>query len=242
MKQVLEDEGRRLGLALIWSEPVTSHVFSQRADEASGARVCGVSFAAEPRSMHANAMRTAPQRGSCMLYIKYLVPPSPAVVYVPPHHRGMLERIYAHLGTAADVRTSGRTEGCSRVAVSLDRIWGIGTVRVLQAGAAASIEIRQALHDLVDTAGVEVVYLDLPLAQPGTADLCVAAESEGFFFAGVAPLFAPDGDVLRLAYLSGAFDPELLQVASPMGQELVAYAARERKRVTSVCGGEMLSS
>jgi hypothetical protein len=47
----------------------------------------------------------------------------------------------------------------------------------------------------------EVVYLELPLGQPGTPAGCEAAEAERFLFSGVAPLYLDDGDALRLQYL-----------------------------------------
>jgi hypothetical protein len=127
--------------------------------------------------------------------------------------------------------------GPGRVAVSLDRVWGVGKIQLLQCGATSPIQIHQALRDLMDITGVEVVYLDLPLAQPGAPELCVAAEKEGFFFGGVAPLFARDGDALRMQYLNVDYDPSLVQVASPLGQDLVAYAANERQRVMAARGG-----
>ena len=239
LRQFLEDEGRRMGLVHIWSEPVTSHVFSQQVDEELGARVCGVSFAASPRTVDFKAIRTAPlpQRGSCMLYVKYLSKPPAAVVHAPPHHRDMLERIYAHLDAPATFGEPGLVDGPGRIAVSLDRVWGVGKIRVLQCGVTSPVQIHQALRDLVAITGVEVVYLDLPLAQPGAPELCVAAENEGFFFGGVAPLFARDGDALRMQYLNVDYDPSLVQVASPVGRELVAYAANERQRVMAARGG-----
>jgi len=60
--------------------------------------------------------------------------------------------------------------------------------------------------DLLEIAGAETVYLDLPLAQARTPDLCTAAEAEGFSFSGLGPSFAPDGDVLTLQYLNEDLD------------------------------------
>jgi hypothetical protein len=76
-----------------------------------------------------------------------------------------------------------------------------------------------------------VVYLELPLADPGTPALCAAAEGMGFFFSGVGVNFAPTSDVLRLQYLNCELDIGLLQVAGALAHELVAYVAAERQRV-----------
>ena len=98
-------------------------------------------------------------------------------------------------------------------------------------GADTAAEVRRARQDLCETAAAEVVYLELPLAQPGTPALCVAAEADGFFFSSLAPRFAPDGDALRLQFLNCPLDTDRLQIASPLGQELLAYVAAERARV-----------
>ena len=80
-------------------------------------------------------------------------------------------------------------------------------------------------------AETEVVYLYLPLAQPGTPELCVAAEADGFFFGGIGPRFATDGDALCLQYVAGHLDTGLLKIASPFGKELLDYVNAERTRV-----------
>ena len=69
-------------------------------------------------------------------------------------------------------------------------------VKILRVGQESRTEIKRGLLDLLEIAGAEAVYLDLPLAQAGTPDLCTAAEAEGFLFSGLGPRFAPDGDVL----------------------------------------------
>ena len=67
--------------------------------------------------------------------------------------------------------------------------------------------------------------------EPWLVDLAEAAEAEGFFFSGIGPLFAPDGDVLRLQYLRSPLDPTLLQIYSPFARELLDYVIQERQRV-----------
>jgi hypothetical protein len=117
------------------------------------------------------------------------------------------------------------------VAVSLLHGWGAGVIRVRRVGADTAAEVRRARQDLCDTAGAEVVYLELPLAQSGTPAVCAAAEADGFFFSGLGPRFAPDGDALRLQFLNTDLDLSRQQIASPFGRELLDYVAAERARV-----------
>ena len=62
-------------------------------------------------------------------------------------------------------------------------------------------------------------------------DACRAAEDDGFFFSGLGPCFAADGDVLRLQWLGVDLDLRLLQIENPFARELADYVARERARV-----------
>jgi len=98
-------------------------------------------------------------------------------------------------------------------------------------GADTATEIHRARADLCAVAETEVVYLYLPLAQAGTPEVCARAESEGFFFSGIGPRFAHDGDALCLQYVGEELDPRLLQIASPFAQQLLDYVTAERTRV-----------
>lgn len=246
MMDFLEEECRRLGLLGFWGDAVTNHVYSQRVLEGYDFSVCGVSLGVLPGSVRFKKIQSdaLPQRVSCMLYFRHLVLPATAAIHAPVHHQAMLARIYAQLDVPVEFREPGVVQGPGRVDVSFHRGLGLGSIRVLYAGADVPAEIREARRDLCEIAGAQVVYLDLPLAQPGTPDLCRAAEEEGFFFGGLGPCFAPDpaepgrgSDVLRLQYLNAPLDPTQIQVANPFGQELLAYVSREWDRVTRLRGG-----
>jgi hypothetical protein len=187
-----------------------------------------------PRSTRFKHIRADPlgQRESNLLYFKYLAAPRPSTVYAPAQHRPLLERIYGNLGTPVEYGAPESAQGPGQVAVFLDHCWQYGEIRVQRVGADTATEIGRARRDLSDTAKAQVIYLRLPLGQAGTPELCVAAEAEGFFFAGVGVGFADDGDVLYLQYLGAPLDPTRLQIASPFAQELVDYVAAERARVS----------
>jgi hypothetical protein len=75
------------------------------------------------------------------------------------------------------------------------------------------------------------VPLSLPLAQGGASYLCEAAEADGFFFSGVQPHFAPDGDFLRLQYLNIDLDPAHIHLYSTFAKKLLDYILKEREGV-----------
>ena len=233
LRALAEEEASRLGLQGLVGYPVTTHPFSQRMEEAVGGRLCGVVLGQLPGSTSFTGIATAPthQRVSTMLYFKYLVSPDPPVVHPPARHAPMLARIYANLGLDAGVRPPTAPTGIGRVSVDLDRSWGFGEIHVDTVGAESAAEVRRARRDLCAVAEVDVVYLYLPLAQAGTPAVCEEAEADGFFFSGIGPRFASDGDALCLQYVPRELDSRLLEVASPFGQELLAYVTAERARV-----------
>jgi hypothetical protein len=236
LRTFAEDEARRIGLAGIVGYPVTTHVFSQRMEESIGAHLCGVALGQMPRTTTFKEIASEPlaQRVSTMLYFKYMAPPVATRVHAPPQHRAMLERFYAALAVPVEFGEPTEPEGRGHVTASLDRTWGFGDIHVHVAGEDTAAEIRQARVDLSETGGVEVVYLFLPLAQPGTPALCAAAEAEGFFWSGVGPRYAADGDMLCLQYVGVDLDLALVQVAGPAGRDMLDYVAADRERVASL--------
>ena len=233
MRAVLEDEGRRIGLRGIYGQPVTAHTYSQRVQEDFGGKVCGVSLGIAPAALEFKhiAGGPLPQRLSLMLYFKYLQPPPLTPLYVPHHHRGIVEVVYGNLGRPVEFASGPTAHRRGSVSVTYAKSYKLGTIRVRRIGSDTAAEVRRAREDLVETAGVEAVFLELPLAQPGAAHLCSSAESDGFYFSGIGPCFAPDGDVLRLQYLTVPLDTTQLQILSPVGAELLTYIVAERERV-----------
>ena len=108
--------------------------------------------------------------------------------------------------------------------------WGFGEITVARPGSESPAEIRQAKRDLCDLAGAQAIYLELSLAHPETPAVCRVAEGAGFFFAGLGPQFAPDGDVLRLQFLNTGLDTGQLRLLDPFTQELLTYIDRENTR------------
>ena len=67
--------------------------------------------------------------------------------------------------------------------------------------------------------------------QAETAEVCRAVEEDGFFFSGLGPAFAADGDALLMQFLAEDLDPSLIEIENPFAKELLAYVVRERERV-----------
>ncbi len=230
MTALLEKESCHNSLRGIYVQAVTTHTFSQRVIENLGYRECALFLGLLPRSIRFKKIRSDPlsQRESCAVYYKPVGPLAGSKIYAPEQHSEILRQIYQHLRLSADFREGVEPEGQGTLKVTYHSSLGFGEIRILQLGKESRTELKRGLLDLLEIAGAETVYLDLPLAQAGTPDLCTAAEAYGFFFSGLGPGFAPDGDVLTLQYLKDELDTSQIQMASPFGQKLLDYITEEQ--------------
>lgn len=234
MRELLETEARRLGLTGLFGQAVTNHLFTQKVHERYALWPCALSLGASPRSFH-NMPEPLPQRMSLLVAFKYLQPPARIVSHVPAHHQAICARIYDQFQVPVDFCPKappwqgGESQG--QITVALDTRQQEAMIRVQRIGADTAAAVSHARQEACAKAQVEAVFLELPLAQPGTPDLCRSAEQDGFFFSGIGPRFAADGDALRLQWLNVDLDIALLQIENPFAKELVAYVGRERERV-----------
>lgn len=230
---VLTAKAREMGLFGLSLNPVTSHAVSQRRVIQLGGAPCGLDLAAcPPRLFKAMKLGGAPsQRESYLHCFHYLDAPPAALAHVPARHRDIVKRVYASLRRPLTLASAGGNAGPGNYSVSFDRGLQKGMIRVVRADAGQWPELARAAADLADIAGAEVVDLDLPLAQPATPLVCEQAEGAGFFFAGVWPHEAEDGDVLRLTRLRGTLDLGQLCLCPGFAEELARYVGAERERV-----------
>ena len=230
MTALLEEEACCRSLQGIYVQAVTSHTFSQRVIEQLGYRECALFLGLLPASIRFKKIRadSLSQRESCAVYYKTTGASLGSKIYAPERHLEILRQISLNLGMSAQFLDGSAPEGQGALRASYHSSLGFGEIKVLKAGGESRTEIKRGLLDLLEIAGAETVYLDLPLAQAGTPELCKAAEAEGFIFSGLGPRFAADGDVLTLQYLKGEFDISQVQMASVFGQRLRDYIARER--------------
>jgi anti-sigma regulatory factor (Ser/Thr protein kinase) len=240
MGDFLEGELTRLGVVGTYGLAVTTHTISQKASESRGMRVCGINLGLGMEynfkgiksrirndGVPPDSETKRSERESLVFYFKYLVPAPRTIVHAPARHWEMLARTYEHLQIPVDFRDAEPATGQGLVTISFLREERLGEIQVRKVGNHSAAEVRRARRDLCEIGGAEVVFLDLPLAQPGTPDLSEAAEKDGFIYSGVQPSFASDGDYLRLVYLDVDLDLSNIQIFSPFGEELLAYIRKE---------------
>ncbi|OEU67596.1 MAG: hypothetical protein BA863_00015 [Desulfovibrio sp. S3730MH75] len=233
MSKCLDKEVIQNGVRCMVSHEVTSHRASQVIARRAGYKHCCLALGAMPSSLDfKKTTGVVSQRESCVVSMKFLADPAPSIICAPSHHQNMIEQIYAHLGRPISFEQLPMQAGAGSVTVRFNSGWKMGDIQVRYAGTDTASDIKKSLRDLLDKDGMSAVFLELPLDQGDINDICRAAESEGFFFAGLGPNTIHGGESLFLQYVASKLDMSLFQVASPMGKNIFKYVASERKRLT----------
>lgn len=234
MRTCIESEARALGLKAVFGQPVTRHPYSQRVNERFGSRPCALSLAFVSDTARFRGIETGgtPQRESCLMYFKSLVPPELRRIAPPAQHSAVLLDTYAECGLPVAIDDAvAPLEAHSRVSAHYIAALELGMIRIETIGADIAAALRTARNELTRQAGARVLYLTMRLTRPGCADACDAAERLGFFYGGLAPYFDEGEDVLRLQCVDTALDTGRLTIASPFARRILAYVEADRARV-----------
>jgi len=231
MKQHALEEARGLDLIGWFADAVTVHTLTQKSNAAHGSQLTSVDLAIAPKKEHFDKRTEQPQRVTCLLFFQWLKPPSARAVYVPTRHRSIVGEIYRRLQCPIEFRDGLPPSGQGTLAVKIDTGAARANVRADTIGENTVQLIRQTRRELVERAHLEVVYVELPLADTASAIVAEQLELDGFGFLGIAPHFSKRGDVLRLGYLVEPVDRKALDLLEDIAGELVDYALDEQNRV-----------
>lgn len=222
LKRELLAAARERGAPGVWSEAVTNHPASQRANVELGAHETGMLFGIVPTSLRMRNLPGLQRRGSLLLFYVSFEDRPVSRVCLPPAHRDLLRDVYARMGfTLEEVAPAEPDSGQpSVVTVSLRPDVGLASMRVQDIGADLVEVVRREITRACD-AGARVVLIDLPLRDPGVPRAVGALTQHGCHLSGVIPRYYTEGDSLRLTYLDHVqIDAGALQIASPFGQSL----------------------
>jgi len=229
-----EAGARAIGLQGYYTEPVTTHPFTQKASEHFGATICAIVLGASPSGLRPSHMDVSVtnQRQSLTFYAKMLDGAPPRVAYVPPRHREMVASRYEKLGCSVEMRDGSAPHGRGTFSVTYNRGKESGTIRVSKIGVETAMVVRQAAADLRAVQHAKAIFVQLPLDDPGTPSLAEALERDGFFFGGIQPLVLDDGrDALLMQHVLAPLDASKLSIASDDGKALLAYIESQRAAV-----------
>jgi hypothetical protein len=227
-KRFLMDWARERGLAGMYSEATAAHPYSQRANLELGAHETGFLLGWIPASVSNDAVSSErPRRQSAALFYARLNPGHERHVYAPENHREVVGRTLSLCelrGTLSDPPARVALPERTELHVEVDTDHNLALITVLEPGADLEGQVAAERHHLFHRRGLDAVYLDLPLEDPGTALTADHLERLGVSYAGVFPNSRTDGDVLRMQSLHRArVDAGDIAVASDHGLELLDY-------------------
>ena len=235
MRAAVEAAGTTLGLLGIWSQPTARHPFSQRMNLGFGSTACGLCLGTTPAEttlrggVGAAASSEDPAlRHSCFLYWHPLQPEPPITAFVPAALAGLIGRIYAARGRKSTIETTG-TASPRRDAVlhaRFDAARRVGRIEIESIGPASIDAVRSGLTVMETAAHAAVIFVDLPIDDPGCAGLAERLLDEGCRLAGIGPRFRPTAegaeDVLRLQRVLSPVDEAGIVVEGDLGHELAS--------------------
>lgn len=232
--ELLNEAGRR-NFVGIYTRGVMTHPFSQKSFLKFGFRESAIYLSSGmERTYKGGIKQDKSQRESVVIMFKYLSTPKKHVIYPPPHHREMIERIYHHL----DVNPNSNASSKESDTAADETVTGIriapaclmGHISITRYGDRTLNDVKEHLKALC-LQRFETIHLHLPLGDPSTAFRTAEFEKLGFFFAGVMP-GCIGNDELILQYLNNyAIDYDTLVIESEMGKEMLEYIRRHNQIV-----------
>lgn len=222
------------GLSGLYIEAVTIHPYSQRANFAVGGRETGILLAYVPEGFTFKKIKDgeapASERQTAVLFYNPLHRGSGRTIYPPLRHKPMIERIFAWVGierTSADAPPTLALPEHARIDVEVVAALGQADISVLTFGQDLLKRVEDQLEEF-KLSHFDLIYVDLPLADPAAQAAVPELERLGFFFAGIYPEKHADGDLLRLQFLNNIrIDPSKIHTVSEMGKDMLDYVMAE---------------
>ena len=227
-KRFLMDWAAERGMAGMFSEATAAHPYSQRANVELGAHETGFLLGWIPESV-ANDAAGGRKRGrqSAALFYTKLNDGHERPVYAPERHHEVVGRtldLCELRGTLADPPSGTSLAPRTELHVEIDADHNLALITVHAPGLDLETVVGAERHHLFHRAGLDAIYLDLPLDDPATALLADHLERLGVSYAGVFPNHRCDGDVLRMQSLHRVrIEPGDVAVASDHGRQLLDY-------------------
>ena len=151
-------------------------------------------------------------------------------VYLPAHYQQVLSDIYAELPAEREQRAcSANVQLPARTSMSVEETPLNGQRRLLleRAGSDSGVLLSQQLQAGSESC-TEVVYLDIPLADPGCEHAVRVAREQGMFF-GALMVDRRGCDRLRLQrYDEALAAPDHMVVATPQARALLDFVQADR--------------
>lgn len=212
----------------IYAYAVTNHIFTQKSMIKFKINDCGILLATSPASWKFKGItEDASQRISVALGFRFMMPPVQYNLFVPPHHKEMVSKLYQNLGANHNfmVPSSESLQFESSDAVintSVNELEGCAEIFIASYGEDVRTRLRKILKGFC-VKQISAINLFLKLGDPLTYWMTDEFEKIGFFFAGILPE-SRIGDALILQYLNNvSLDYSKILLVSGIAKELLTY-------------------
>ncbi len=222
---VMFEEAAARGHTGVFGRATATHPFSQKGILKYDMHPCAVIISNLPPAKYKGIEQDSTVRRSSLYSFRYIVKPEGQMVYAPPHHRDMLEKLYDGIHAlpefAEPLADSSGAQHDASLAIESGHNQ-TATISVQRTGPGLLEEVRRTVKRLCADR-VETIYLYLSLNDAAAAASVSGLEDLGFFFGGIFP-GALGKDRLMLQYLNNqVYDYDSLSIASPLGCELLDY-------------------
>jgi len=218
-----------------FADAVCVHPYTQKSNVEHGGKLCCVDLGISPATEKFRGFtEEGQQRISCMLYFHWLRQPEKRTVYVADRHRAIIEQIYQNLDCPVDFGKPQPPAEHGLLASEVEERAKLATLRITKLGSDSVHELLHIKRQLLEHGKAEAIFAELPLADPGAATVAERLEEAGFGILGIAPHFAANGDILRMAYHVEPLSREAIKVYEPFGEELLDYVLAEQQRVSAL--------
>ncbi len=225
-KRVLIEWAREAGLAGMYGEATAAHPYSERANVELGAHETGFLLGWIPGTVSNIAAKAAGKRQSAALFYTKTNDGDERRVFAPGRHRGIVEqtlRCCRLRGSISDPPVSASLPARTDLHAEVREDHNLAVLTVHRPG--ADLERRVAAQrSALFEAGLDAIYVDMPMETPATALAADLLEALGVFYSGIFPNTRADGDVLRMQSLNDvAVRAGDVAVVSDHGRELLDY-------------------
>jgi hypothetical protein len=226
-KRFLMDWACARGMAGMYSEATAAHPYSQRANVELGAHETGFLLGWIPSTVSNDAAGGRRGRQSAALFYTKLNDGHERPVYAPERHHGIVGQtleLCELRGTLTEPPAGAMLGARTELHVAIDADHNLALITVHLPGEDLEAAIAAERHHLFHRAGLDAIYIDLPLDTPATALVADHLERLGVSYAGIFPNASCDGDVLRMQSLHRVrIKADDVAVASEHGRELLDY-------------------
>ncbi|MGE5404428.1 MAG: hypothetical protein ACM3PP_05770 [Candidatus Saccharibacteria bacterium] len=224
LSKMIIDHAREANVNGALTLSLTNHTITQRMANYFGSD-CGILLGSVPIKDPADKQLQQRYVDSAVINYIPLKTRDALELYLPAHHRALIEEIYSTIGypiISCKTDESIQLAAPGMIDVMPDNM-GIVFFNVVSYGNDTLDQIESKLEYLFSREEQSSAYLFLNLEDPLTPQYVGLFEEKGFFFSGILPYGGRGHDVIVLQYLNSKIEPDRIKLYSPIAKEILAH-------------------